>query len=130
MRIGKLTSRLPSGGRFGTSLSIILREGSIGNDGRWTVDPEVEVPVTGHAQPATGDDIEKLDEGDRIKEAQKVFITSYDRDSLRPLRVGADATKADIVIIKGIRYLVRHIDDYSTHGHIEAIVVREEGQDG
>ncbi len=131
MRIGGLTSRLPSSARFGEPASLIQTSGGAYNvDGRWSGEVETVLDITACVQPASKDDRLIVDPGNRVDEMQTVYITSLNRNDLRPLRVGTSATNADVIVVNDLRYIVRGVQDFATHGHIMAVVTREDGQDG
>ena len=129
MRIGTRTSLLSGNSRFGEDMILIqAAESDYDDNGRWIEVPGTEISIRGNMQPATPDQRKVLPEGDRIEEAHMVYFKTDNRNQVRPVRVGTNSTDADVIIANGLRYIVRDVSDWSTHGHIEALVTREDGQ--
>ena len=42
--------------------------------------------------------------------------------------VGTAESGPDVIVYEGIRYQIRHVRDWSPHGFIEALGIREDGQ--
>ena len=81
---------------------------TIGEDGMAHNETK-RIKFTGVVTPDTGDLLERLDEGERVK--GRITIHSQ-----VPLRDGAEGGSADIVIWKGKRYTVSRISDLTNFG--------------
>jgi len=86
-------------------------------NGHYIEGDETEIEIEASVQPLTGNEFLQLAEGDRYKEAWKVFSVSEIRAN-------------DAVTRLGKTYEVRRPSDYSSHSipHYEAVMVLVEGQ--
>jgi len=86
-------------------------------DGFFVAGSSSDISILASVQPLTGNEFLQLGEGDRYKEAWKVFSTSEIRAN-------------DVITRSGKTYEVRRVSDYSSHGlpHYEAVMVLIEGQ--
>jgi hypothetical protein len=99
--------------------------GSRGSDGRWTAGAATDSTIQGSVQPADGDELATLPEGDRSKRARKVYTETE-------LRTGAQEEELapDRLVFDGEVWEVREVArEHSTLAHYKAIVVQlqEEG---
>lgn len=83
--------------------------GSAGTDGRYVEGSITTSTLRGSLQPATGDDLATLPEGDRTKRVRVLFS----RTALRTVDQGA-GTSADQVTVDGDWFEVREVKPYGT----------------
>lgn len=141
MRLGGLTRYLTISSHFkypGT-LAHVRVNGDYGTDGRWSVTEEIVTPIQGNLQPASGQDLLKLEEADRLKTVKNLFTHSNDPDFIRPLRTGTDGSPADVIVVDGIitgtegnyivtdgeRFIVIKVESFDQCGHLEVMIVKE-----
>ena len=108
----------------------LIRQGPGHRDerGRWAPgdeEPPEEVSVV-TAPPSSAAMRDVLPEGARLSETRTFWI---DGDNLKPMRAGANATEGDVIVYEGFRYRVRHVEEWTKEGFVEALGVREDGQD-
>ena len=128
MIIGARTTRLPTSLRFGSSVLLIKRDAGGYADGLYIEGAQEVVVLTANVQPASQDDRDNLEIGERIKEVITVYIRSTERDLVRPMRQGDDNSRGDIIRVNSIDYEVYSVDNYSINGHIKALCFRRENQ--
>lgn len=129
MIIGNKTSRLTNNLRFGSPLILIKNATGAYTDGLYVKGADEETEIVGHYQSATEDDRQNLPEGERLREAIKVWIKTDDRDLIRPIRQGSSNSPGDVIRISTLDYEVYSVDNYSNDQHIMAICMRIENQD-
>lgn len=109
---------------------IILKRAAVGEyvRGVWT-EAAAPAPVTLKASvnPATGRQRETLPEGYRLRDAFIMYIATLDYDLVQPMRKGVGKSDQDVINYKGQDYSVYSVpDDYSSHGFVGVLVVRED----
>lgn len=130
MRLGTFTTRLPTSPRFKTSLTLIKRGSGEYVDGLYVEGNQNSVELIANVQPASQDDRNNLEIGERVAEIITVYIRSQERDLIRPMRQGANNSRGDIMKINNLDYEVYSVDNFSINGHIKALCFRRENQDG
>lgn len=130
MIVGARTTRLPVGLRFGTNVLLIKTGSGSYVDGLYIEGTQEVTVLTANVQPASQDDRENLDIGERVMEIITVYIQSEERDLIRPMRQGPNNTRGDIIRINQINYEVYSVDNFSINGHIKALCFRRENQNG
>ena len=112
--------------RFREEALLIAQEPGYDNDyGEWAPGPESQNSISVVSAPpsaATARDV--LPEGARLHD----WRTFWFEHSARPLRVGQGQTDGDVIEYAGIRYRIRHVQDWQPHGFVEVLAAREEGQ--
>ena len=95
--------------------------------GEWMSGEEVSTPLRlVSAPPSMAIRRDVLPEGARLTDWRTFWL----EPAAKPLRVGAGQTDGDVIVYEGLRYRLRHVNDWTPDGCIEALGVREEGQDG
>lgn len=98
--------------------------GSAGTDGRYVEGSITSSTLRGSLQPATGDDVETLPEGERSKRVRVLFTAT----ELRTVDQSA-RTSADQVSVDGDWYEVRTVKPYGTtplaHRRVVLVAVQE-----
>lgn len=93
--------------------------GSRGTDGRWTDGAATDSTILAAVQPANGDDLAILPEGERSKRARKLYTVT----ELRVVSV-EDGTSADHVQVEGRWWKVLHVEEQrNVIPHYKAIAV-------
>ena len=128
MIIGNKTSRLTTNLRFGDEVLLIKSSTGEYVDGIYQEGVQETTTMTAHHQPADSDDRQNLPENERLREVKKVWVRSFEKDLIRPMRQGDNNTRGDVLQINDIKYEVYSVDNFSLDGHIMAICVRQEGQ--
>ena len=86
------------------------------------------VDASGSIQPVEREELHNImanvEGGLRIKEA----IIIYTTEVLTSGELGSPSFSGAIVTYRGLDWLVVDVEDYSPHGHVEAIAVRIDGQ--
>ena len=115
--------------KFGESAVLIRQAPGHHNEfGEWAPGAEERFPLSVvSAPPSMATLREILPEGARLQDARQFWFEEYNAE---PLRVGTEATEGDVIEYVGIRYRVRHAQDWHPHGFLDVLAVREEGQDG
>ena len=111
---------------------IVLKRESPGeNDstGEYVPGSVTEYELKGSVQPSTDSERRNLPEGETITEAITVYITTRDRDEIRPLRVGTSPTNSDIIFVNSLNYAVRFSQDWSENGYLKAVCTLLDNQD-
>lgn len=126
--IGSKTSKIVGNFRFQDTITLVKSENGSYVDGLYVEGTEEIIELEGHHQPATDDSRSNLPEGERLREVKNVWVKSFDKDLIRPMRQGTDNSRGDVLIIDNIDYEVYFVDNYSLNGHIMAIAVRREDQ--
>ena len=112
--------------RFREDATLITQEpGRDNNYGEWVPGPEIRTAITVVSAPpsaATARDV--LPEGARLQD----WRTFWFEHSASPLRVGESQTEGDVIEYDGVRYRMRHVQDWQPHGFVEVQAVREDGQ--
>ncbi len=93
--------------------------GSYDNTGVYQDGVQTVITVFASVQPLTGDDIERIPEGDRTKDMWKVYAA--DELRIHDEKTGA---KADKITIMGDEYVVQDVRKWP--GHWRATVVKVE----
>ena len=141
MRLGGLTRYLTISPHFKYpgNIAHVRVDGEYGTNGRWLVTQETVTPISGNLQPASGQDILKLEEADRLKTVKNLFTHSNDPDFIRPLRSGDDGSPADIIVVDGEitgtegnyavaggeRFIVMKVESFDQCGHLEVMIIKE-----
>lgn len=92
--------------------------------GRWVEGAGSSVTITGCVQPATSEDLKKLNEGDRTTES----IVIWSPDEIRTVDEVAN-TRADRVLYNGQYWLVQRVERFGITpqmSHYSAICLREQ----
>jgi hypothetical protein len=95
-------------------------------DGIWQPAAMADTSITASVQPASGDDLLQLPEGNRTADTLKIFTTSE-------LRNENDLTKTDpdILLIDGRQYAVHNVKTWPSGvgdlAHYECLAVRRNG---
>ncbi len=112
--------------RFRESTVLIRQEpGSRNEFGEWVPGAETETELDVVSAPPSAATVrDVLPEGARLHD----WRTFWFEHSARPLRVGQGQTDGDVIEYAGIRYRIRHVQDWQPHGFVEVLAVREEGQ--
>ena len=130
-RIGRRSSRIINKSRFSRAFTLIQEAaGSRGSDGIWTPGATSSSSLTGSIQPSTDEERLQLPEGERKSEAITVYFRTTDKDAIRPLKVGTSPADSDIIQVDSLQYAVRAVSSWFDFGHVNAICVRLEGQNG
>ena len=103
------TDRVLRNLRWRQRFPVFKRARSPDAHGRGTVTTEQKIYVLGVIQPSGGEDLDRLDEGDRAMGAVTVWSNT-------PLSTGTDDELPDEIEWKDCRYLVRHVTDWSDYG--------------
>lgn len=94
--------------------------GTWGSAGQFTAGASASTSIIAAVQGATDQDMQSLDEGERRREAKRVYTTTQ----LRTVDQH-NQTPADTLTIDGVVYQVRRVDIYSlVIPHYRAIAVR------
>jgi hypothetical protein len=128
-RIGRRSSKLLNKKRFSRNFVLKQTSGSRVN-GRWVSGVPVETTLFGSIQPASPKQRNSLPEGERLEDAISVFFRTTDKDAIRPLTVGTSQAESDVIIVDGLEWWVRSVDNWFDYGHVTALCTRKEGQDG
>ena len=93
--------------------------------GKWQpgVETATDINVVS-APPASATARDILPEGARLQDWRVFWLDA----PVEPLRVGDGQTDGDVVLYRGVRYRLRHVNDWTPHGFVETLGVREEGQ--
>lgn len=91
-------------------------------DGDWVKSGETGIAITASIQPATGNDMRNLPEGRR---AGGVFAV-YTSTAIQTTVHGASPTKADQLVIGGIRHEAMHVEPWQNGviNHYRALFAR------
>lgn len=91
-------------------------------DGTWVVSGETEIAITASIQPATGQDMQNVEEGRRAGGVFAVFTDTAIQTAVQ----GASPTKADQLEIGGIRHEAVHVEpwDNDVINHHKALFAR------
>lgn len=102
--------------------------GSRGADGRWVEGTATDTSIVASVQPASGEELQRLPEGERTRVAIQVYTATELRATLQ-----AGGTRSDSLIIAGLvgiddgTYQVAQVDPYyALLGHHDAIAVKEQ----
>ena len=94
-------------------------------DGYWVTSSEAEIAITASIQPATGKDLQNLEQGRRNGAVYAIFTDTAIQ--LSEQAVGATpATKADQLVISGIRHEAVHVEAWQNGviNHYRALFAR------
>ncbi len=94
-------------------------------DGDWVESGETDIPITASIQPATGKDLQNLEQGRRNGAVYAVFTDTAIQTAEHA--VGATpATKADRLTIGGIRHEAVHVEPWANNviPHYRALFAR------
>lgn len=131
-RIGRRASRLLDKSKFSRTFTLTQEaSGDRDDDGIYIPGTATPIPdLKGSIQPSTDEERLQLLEAERKSEAKTVIFRTTQKDAIRPLKVGTSPANSDIITVDSLNYGVRSVADWSDFGHVNAIVVRLEGQDG
>jgi len=130
-RIGRRSSRIIEKTRFSRSFTLVQEAaGSRSSAGIWVPGATTETTLTGSIQPTTDRERLQLPEGERSSESITVYFKTTDKDAIRPLKVGSSPVDSDIIEVDSLQYAVRAVTGWFDFGHLNAICVKLEGQDG
>ena len=87
----------------------IYRTARTPNEKGRAITEEGVIQAAGIIQPASGDDLDRLSEGDRVEGAIMVHTNT-------PLSPGDDEILPDEIEWRGVRYLVRSVNDWQDYG--------------
>ena len=108
MNLTHNTDRVLQNPRWRQDFSIYRTTRVPGEYGRAIIEENV-IPAVGVIQPASGDDLDRLNEGDRVNGA----ITVHTKTALSP---GDDGILPDEIEWRGVRYLVCSVRDWHDYG--------------
>ena len=112
--------------RFRERATLIQESGSYGNGGGWISGAVTRSQVIVVSAPPNAATVRNIaPEGARIQDMRMFWV----EQETKPLRVGANQTDGDVIEYNGLRYRIRHVHDWRPHGFVEALGVREDGQD-
>lgn len=97
--------------------------GSRGTDGRYSAGATTDTTILGSVQPANGDDMATLPEGERAKKGRRIYTTS----EVRVADVEA-GTPADQLLIDGVYWEARTVEQTRAvipHYKVIALKVQE-----
>jgi hypothetical protein len=99
----------------------VLRQpiGTYGNKGRWEEQEREKVNIKASVQATPGEDLMRLEEGDRTKDTVTIFTT----DKLLTTDT-VNKTQADLVLWNGHKYQVQSVKDWGNY--IDAVAVKVE----
>ena len=80
-------------------------------DGNWVEAGETEIPITASIQPATGKDMLNVEEGRRAGGVFAVFTDT----AIQTAVAGAAPTKADQLLIGGVRHEAIHVEPWQNN---------------
>jgi len=130
-RIGRRSARILNGDRFSRNFTLTQEStGSRGDDGLWIDGTQTGTTLKGSIQPSTDKERLQLPEGERAMEAITVYINTTDKNAISPIKVGATQSDSDIITVDSLNYAVRSVTPWFDFGHLKAIAVRLEDQDG
>jgi len=130
-RIGRRSAKIINGDRFSRNFTLTQEStGSRDSDGLWIDGTQTSTTLKGSVQPSTDKERLQLPEGERASEAITVYINTTDKDAISPIKVGTTQADSDIITVDGLNYAVRSVTPWFDFGHLQAIAVRLEGQNG
>ncbi len=130
-RIGRRSARILNGDRFSRNFTLTQQAtGSRDSEGLWVEGAETSATLKGSIQPSTDKERLQLPEGERASEAITVYINTTDKDAISPIKVGTTQADSDIITVDSLNYAVRSVTPWFDFGHLQAIAVRLEDQDG
>ena len=91
-------------------------------DGVWVEASEADIAITASIQPATGKDLQNLEQGRRNGAVYAVFTDT----AIQLTEQGATPTKADQLTIGGIRHEAVHVEPWANNviPHYRALFAR------
>ena len=89
--------------------------------GRWEPGESESLFIKANVQPADGKDLEKLSEGRREHETIKIYSAFELRTVDKERQI-----QPDVVIWKGRRFQIEHVDDWSSEGYVKSVGVKME----
>ena len=111
--------------RHGENATLIRQEPGRRVRGKWQPGAETATVISiVSAPPSAATRREVLPEGARLQDWRTFWFDA----PAEPLQVGEGQTDGDVVLYQGVRYRLRHVNDWTPHGFVEALGVREEGQ--
>ena len=129
-RIGRRSSRIINKSRCSREFTLTQQATGSRVGGLWIDGVETSTTLRGSVQPSTDNERLQLPEGERVSEAITVYINTTDKDAIRPIKVGVSQSESDIITVDNLNYAVRSVTPWFDFGHIQAIAVRLEDQDG
>ena len=115
--------------RFREAATLIRQEPGQWNDyGEWEPGAETRTGITLASSPLApgAAQREDLPEGARIENSRRFWLEV----EVAPVRTGEPATEGDVIEYADLRWRIKRVVDFRPHGFVEALGVREEGQDG
>lgn len=106
---------------FATRLTVTRSQGVFARGG-WQ-STSTTLTVMGVANTSSGNDLEQLEEGDRVTGN----MTFYSTQPLYATRAGASAGLSDLITYKGDTYRLAKVWDRSANGFFKAVGVRTSG---
>lgn len=96
-------------------VSLVVRSRTRGSDGRTTETTTSTTAITASVQPANGDDLATLPEGERVRKARKFYTETA-------VSAGPPANR---IVVDGETYEIRHVErERSVLAHYKAIGVK------
>ena len=113
--------------RFRESATLIRQEPGGRNEfGEWVPGPETRTDVDVVSAPPDKAEVRDiLPEGSRLSEWRMFWIEDQ---AVEAVHVVGEAAEGDAIEHNGARYTVRHVEDWSPHGFVEVLGVREVDQ--
>ena len=114
--------------RFREAATLIRQEPGRWNDyGEWEEGAAQRTDIVLASSPlGLGARREDLPEGARIENSRRFYLEV----EAAPVRTGEPATEGDVIEYADLRWRIKRVVDFRPHGFVEALGVREEGQDG
>lgn len=106
---------------FGEQIEVLRSSSGAYVKGRWESGSEETIPIKANVQPADGADLERLSEGRRVHETIKIYSTFELRMIDKEKQI-----QPDVVVWKGKRFLIEHVDNWSSEGYFKSIGVKME----
>ena len=102
--------------------NILYRQGGGYVDGLWVDSGETPIAITASVQPATGKDMQNLPEGRR----NGAVFAVYTSTEIKTAEQGPSPTKADQLVIGGVRYEALHVEPWQNNviPHYRALFAR------
>lgn len=130
-RIGRRASRLLDKSKFSRTFTLTQEAaGDRDNDGVYVPGATTSTDLKGSVQPSTDEERLQLPEAERLSESITVMFRTTQKGAIKPLTVGTSPAGSDIITVDSLNYAVRSVSNWSDFGHVNAIAVRLEGQNG
>jgi len=108
LRLSHSTNKVLKNPRWGQSFTVYKTTRNPDENGRAVVE-EISITVRGVIQPSSGEDLDRLDVGDRGNQTITVWTST-------PLSTGTGEELPDEVEWRGTRYMVRQVKDWEDYG--------------